>query len=433
MIKVFKFGGASVKDANAVKNVAHILQKYNTEKLVVVISAMGKTTNALEEVVNAYCYNKNSINDKINIVIEYHKQILNQLFPDHKHPVYANFENILQKITTFSIDFNGNNYDFIYDQIVPYGEIIATTIVHHYLKTTGLNTQLFLATDLIKTNNNYREAKIEWESTQTELKNHLLPVLTDNNNKKIAIIQGFIGSTINKNMTTLGREGSDYTASIIAYCINADEVIIWKDVPGVLNADPKYFNNTIKLNEITYQEAIELSYYGATVIHPKTIQPLQNKNIPLQVKSFLSIEESGTTISNNIKNFTPTPCYIFKQNQILISIMPKDFSFIAEDNLSYIFSLFAKHHVKINLMQISAISFSVCSDYIENRINPLISELKNSFSIKYNKNLHLFTIRHYNDEATKQIMQGKTILLEQKSRTTLQIVTKSTETNAYNN
>lgn len=426
MYKVFKFGGASVKDANAVKNVSYILKKYKTENIVIVISAMGKTTNALEEVVDAYCYDKAILTDKINNIITYHETIINELFHERNHQLNTEFKNIIEKLNLFSIEFNGNNYDYIYDQIVPYGEIIATTIVHHYLKHTGINNMLFYATDIIKTNNHYREAKIEWDETLINIENKLIPAIHNNkNNNQLAIIQGFIGGTKDNLMTTLGREGSDYTASIIAYCIHAEEVVIWKDVPGVLNADPKYFTDTIKLQEITYQEAIELSYYGATIIHPKTIQPLQNRNIPMKVKSFVAPEEQGTIITNNINNFIPVPCYIFKQNQILISIMPKDFSFIAEDNLSFIFSLFAKHNVKVNLMQISAISFSVCSDYIENRIEPLITDLKCNFSIKYNTNLQLYTIRHYNDNAIRKITMGKAVLLEQKSRSTIQFITKS--------
>lgn len=424
MAKVFKFGGASVKDAAAVKNVAKILQLNACQNVVIVISAMGKTTNALEEVVNAYCYNKPILNDKINVVLKYHEDILNQLFLDDTHQVYEYFNRIFKSITELSVDFNGDNYDFIYDQIVPYGEIIATTIVHHYLKEFGLPNTLQYATNIIKTDNHFREAKVHLEQTQTGLRNNLWNDVTGNMNSEIVIIQGFIGGTEDGYMTTLGREGSDYTASIIAYCIDATEVVIWKDVPGVLNADPKYFPDTIQLSEITYQEATELSYFGATIIHPKTIQPLQNKNIPLKVKSFIAPEDKGTIISNKISSFIPVPCYIFKQNQILISIMPKDFSFIAEENLSHIFSLFAKHNVKVNLMQISAISFSVCSDYMDSRIKPLISDLKFCYSVKYNTNLHLYTIRHYNDEAIRRILGSKTVLLEQKSRTTIQFVVK---------
>ena len=301
------------------------------------------------------------------------------------------------------------------------GELLSTKIVSAYLTETGIKNLWIDARGIIQTDNTYREGKVDFELTQTLVTKEVLPKFSEFD---IIITQGFIGGTSENFMTTLGREGSDYTASILAYCLNASQVTIWKDVPGVLNADPKWFSRTKKIDELTYHDAIELTYYGATIIHHKTIKPLQNKNIALHVKSFINPDEKGTIIQDNDKRLN-FPTYIFKVNQVLISIQPKDFSFIAEGNLSEIFDAFSKCGVKINLMQLSAISFSVCCDYNADKINHLVLTLQNQYKVLYNTDVELMTIRYYTQETIDALTTRKIILLEQKSRYTVQMVMKN--------
>lgn len=420
-MKIFKFGGASVKDAEGVKNLAKVLSRFSNEKLLVVVSAMGKTTNALERLTKAYYFKNDDAFALLQEVKNYHYEILNKLFEDKKHPIYDEINNTFVEIEWAIEDAPTGNFDFEYDQIVSVGEILSTKIVAAYLSEIGVQTSLLDARDVIKTDNTYREAKINWEQTE-KLANKLIPELFTKN--QVIITQGFIGVTSENFTTTLGREGSDYTAAILAWCLNAQDVTIWKDVAGVMNADPKWFDNTVVIEQISYNDAIELAYYGASVIHPKTIQPLQNKKIKLFVKSFINPDLKGTEISE-WQNPLPLPSFIFKVNQILISIMPKDFSFIAEENLRDIFELFSIHRVKINVMQNTAISFSVCVDDDEIRIPKLISDLQKSFKVLYNKNVELATIRHYNQETIERVSVDKEILLELKSRNTVQLVMKN--------
>jgi aspartate kinase len=422
-MQVFKFGGASVKDADGVKNVAEVLKQFPNEKLCVVISAMGKTTNALERLTKAFFYITENAEEILEEIKQAHYAICKNLFTNPSHPIYTDLENTFVELHWAIEDEPTHGYDFEYDQIVSIGEVVSTKIVSAYLNDIGITNKWMDARGLIQTDNTYREGKVDFELTEALVKTQIEPQL---NNYRIVVTQGFIGGTSENFTTTLGREGSDYTASILAYCLNAENVTIWKDVPGVLNADPKWFTKTKKIDELTYQDAIELTYYGATVIHPKTIKPLQNKQIPLYVKSFLNPKESGTVIRDG-ENRLNIPSYIFKINQVLISIQPKDFSFIAEDNLSEIFELFSKHGVKINLMQLSAISFSVCCDDDAEKIKLLGAELQQTFKVLYNSNLELMTVRYYTPETIDLLTKNKLILLEQKSRFTVQMVMKNEE------
>jgi aspartate kinase len=420
-MQVFKFGGASVKDAESVKNVAHVLKKFKGNKLCVVISAMGKTTNALESLAKTYYYKEGSADAVLEEIKSFHFDICRNLFSSASHSIFTEIENTFVELHWAIEDEPTQSFDFEYDQIVSMGEVLSTRIVSAYLNEIGITNKWIDVRGIIQTDNNYREGKVDFDLTETLVQKELVPIFKLND---IIITQGFIGGTSENFTTTLGREGSDYTASILAYCLNAKDVTIWKDVPGVLNADPKWFSRTKKINELTYHDAIELTYYGATVIHPKTIKPLQNKNIPLYVKSFLNPDDAGTVIKDGEKRLN-VPSYIFKINQVLISIQPKDFSFIAEDNLSDIFHMFSNAGVKINLMQLSAISFSVCCDENEFKIPLLVQELQKQFKVLFNTGLELMTVRYYTQETIDSLIQNKIILLEQRSRYTVQMVMKN--------
>jgi aspartate kinase len=417
-MRIFKFGGASVKDAGSVKNVSDILKKSVHEPTVVVISAMGKITNKLEELTGAYFYRKGNENKILNEVREFHFSIANELFPSKDHTVFNELENIFVEISWILEEEPSFTYNHHYDQLVSQGEILSTKIVSAYLNENGVKNKWMDARDFIQTDNTYRDGKVNYELSQELVTNKLLPSF---NTLPLVITQGFIGGTSENFTTTLGREGSDYTAALIAYFTDARDVTIWKDVPGVLNADPKYFSNTKKIDVLTYHDAIELTYYGASVIHPKTIKPLENKKIPLYVKSFIHPEEEGTVIKDGDVRNTLTS-YIFKDKQILLSIQPKDFSFIAEENLSQIFNFFSQFNVRINMMQNSAISFSVCADNDRFKIEPLIAALSDHFKILYNDNVQLMTIRNYEPKIIEKLTLKKTILIEQRSRTTVQLV-----------
>ncbi len=420
-MQVFKFGGASVKDAEGVKNVVEVLKQFPDQKISVIVSAMGKTTNALERLAKAYFYKTENADAILEEIKKYHLDICHQLFPNNAHAIYTELENTFVELHWAIEDEPTHGFDFEYDQIVSMGEIISSKIISAYLNEVGFTNKWIDARGLIQTDNSYREGKVDFELTEALVIRDLEPVF---NLVNIIVTQGFIGGTSENFTTTLGREGSDYTASILAYCLNAKNVTIWKDVPGVLNADPKWFSHTKKIDELSYHDAIELTYYGATIIHPKTIKPLQNKNIPLHVKSFLKPKEDGTVIKDGEKRLN-IPSYIFKINQVLISIQPKDFSFIAENNLSEIFDLFSKLGVKINLMQLSAISFSVCCDNDEFKIQDLVKELQTQFKVLYNSGLELMTVRYYTQETIDTLTAQKIILLEQRSRFTVQMVMKN--------
>jgi aspartate kinase len=423
-MKIFKFGGASVKDAAAVKNVAGILSSRSSEPLVVVISAMGKTTNALERLTDAYFKgDQETAQTVLSEIKQYHHSILEGLFTDKSHPIYNEIHNTFVELEWVIEDSPAQEYDCEYDQIVSVGELLSTKIVSHYLNFSGIKSRWQDVRDLIKTDNTYREGKVDWQLTQQCVNEILLPDMQQNPCIPV-ITQGFMGVTSENFTTTLGREGSDYTAAILAYCTNAESVTIWKDVPGVLNADPKWFDNTELIPQLSYQDAIELTYYGATVIHPKTIKPLQNKNIPLHVRSFVEPDASGTIIHGEQVSL-PVPCFIFKVDQVLLSIAPKDFSFIVEENLSTIFRLFSEHGIHLNMMQNSALRFSAVIDNNERRLQNLLDVLRNDFQVLHNDKLELVTIRHYNQATLDRVTEGKEILLEVKSRYTAQMVMKN--------
>jgi len=429
-MKVFKFGGASVKDAEAVKNVATILKQYPNENIVVVVSAMGKMTNALERLTNAFFYageNKTSEKNSASAILEeikkYHFDIIEQLFPDKHHAIYNEINNAFVELDWAIEEKPSHCYEHEYDQIVSIGEIVSTKIIAAYLNQVGINSKWRDVRDFIQTDNTYREGKVDWELTQSLVDKHLSPALSKGKGS-IIVTQGFIGGTSENFTTTLGREGSDYTAAIIAFTTNAESVTIWKDVHGVLNADPKWFAETKKIEQLSYHDAIELAYYGATVIHPKTIKPLQNKKIPLYVKSFLNPVETGTII-NEDQSPLSLPCFIFKVNQVLLSISPKDFSFIVEENFSDIFKLFSEKQIKINMTQNSAISFSVCIDNDSHKLSDLIKTLQKEYRVLYNENLELITIRYYDQATIDRVTKNKKVLLEVKSRYTVQLVAQN--------
>jgi aspartate kinase len=422
-MKVFKFGGASVKDANAVRNVAYILSLYNQDKVTVIISAMGKTTNAMEAIVDAL-WNKQK--SEFEILVEerrlFHLEIINSLFGDNKNLIFSEINQIFDLLSQKINQPLSHNYNFEYDQIVSIGEIVSTKIVSAFLKEEGVKSKWADARKLIRTNNTYREGNVDWPITEKLINKDFSTAFE---HFDVQITQGFIGHTSEGFTTTLGREGSDYTAGIFAYCLNADDVTIWKDVPGMLNADPKWFDNTIKLDKISFKEAIELSYYGATVIHPKTIKPLQNKGIPLYVKSFINPKAEGTIIQESTKFDYLVPSFIFKMNQLYLSITPKDFSFIVEENLSDIFKRLAELNTRINLMQNSALSFSVALDHDKIDVNTLLEKFTSSYNVKYEEGLELVTIRHYDKPTLERVLQGKKVLIEQKSENTVRVLMKN--------
>lgn len=420
-MKVFKFGGASVKNAEGVKNLKRILQMYNNENILIVVSAMDKTTNALEGVVNSYFKGeKLEAEYKLIKVREFHVNILNELFEDKSHPVYDLINNIFVEVEWVLDEDPGREYGFLYDQIVSIGEFLSTRIISEYLNKEKINNLWLDVRDCIKTDNSYREAKVEWNTTDHLIKSIIIPEFEKDN--KIIVTQGFVGCTSENYTTTLGREGSDYTAAIFGHALDAEEVVIWKDVSGVYNADPKFFPDAELIDKLSYNETIELAFYGASVIHPKTIKPLENKKIPLKVRSFVNPDKEGSVICFEADYSKPVTCFIYKRNQILISLSVTDFSFIVEENLSRIFQLFSSHHVKINLMQNSAISFSVCTDNDTYKIPALIEDLKKEFRVLYNSNVDLLTIRHYTPEILNRLTDKKEILLEQRSRNTVQVV-----------
>tara|TARA_R110002051_G_scaffold138637_2_gene211432 strand:- start:11896 stop:13146 length:1251 start_codon:yes stop_codon:yes gene_type:complete len=416
-MRIFKFGGASVKDANGVKNVVNVLNQVGFENTLLVVSAMGKTTNAMETVINNYFNNKSAISSAIQDVLKYHNDILMDLFENDKHPIFNQVKLLFEEVQGFLVWNKSPKYNFVYDQVIGYGELVSTTILSAYLNEVGIKNTWLDVRDFIKTDDNYRDATVNWEKTQASISKSI-------DKTKLNITQGFIGSDDNNFTTTLGREGSDYSAAIFAYCLNANEVTIWKDVPGVLNADPRYFENAQLLNQISYREAIELAFYGASVIHPKTLQPLQRKEIPLHVKSFIDPKNAGTTVGKGIGIEPKVPCFIVKKNQVLMKLSSLDFSFIVEDNISELFKLLHDYKMKVDLIQNSAISFSVCFDNKFGRLNELLDALKGKFKVAHHEGVSLYTIRHFDNEAITSLQKNKEILLEQRGKETVQLVVK---------
>ena len=415
-MKIFKFGGASVKDAAGVKNLVSVLEKVGYKDTLVVVSAMGKSTNALEEIIEQYFQDKTKTPAALLPLKEYHLQIINDLFQEQKADVVAVVHELFEELHTFLKSNKSPDYSFVYDQVVSFGELLSTNIIHYFLLNQGLDSFWLDARNCIKTDDYYRAANLNWELTQPNIQPQI-------GTASLVITQGFIGSDSNNFTTTLGREGSDYSAAIFGYALNAESVTIWKDVPGVLNGDPREFQNTQLLHQISYREAIELAFYGASVIHPKTLQPLQRKEIPLFVKSFENPLESGTSVSKG-KTLDPhIPCYIVKKDQVLIRLSSIDFSFIVEENISYIFGLLHEYQMPVELIQNSAISFSVCVNNKYKRLDELIMVLRSRFNVDVTEGVDLFTIRHFDTKASQFINQkGKQVLLEQRTSETAQFV-----------
>lgn len=422
-MKVFKFGGASVKNADAVRNVASILKNYQEESLVIVVSAMGKTTNALEEVVESYVKKDGKSFEILTKIKQAHYDIIKELFGE-MHEVYTDINDAFVEIEWALEDEPHENYDYNYDQIVSVGELVSSKIVSAYLNEVELSTQWLDARDIILTDNLHREGWVQWKETVDNATRIAKPMLDKGG---FVMTQGFIGSTSENFTTTLGREGSDYTAAIFSYCLDAESMSIWKDVPGVLTGDPRLFENVTKLDMLSYKEAIEMTYYGAKVIHPKTIKPLQNKSIPLYVKSFIEPKGSGTLISDEVEDNYP-PMVAVEQDQALVHIATRDFSFVAEHHMSELFKKIAEGRLQINMMQNTAISFSICVNKVDKKVEAFAESIEKDFKVKIEDGLELITVRHYNEQILEELKRGKIILLEERIRKTVQLVMKNVPT-----
>ncbi|MCK9481848.1 MAG: aspartate kinase [Bacteroidia bacterium] len=418
-MKIFKFGGASVKDAASVRNVANILNIYASERVLVVISAMAKTTNLLEHVVDSFLNKKSDLNDTIKEFATFHIKICKDLFADTNHPIFNELDNLFLELECMTEKEVKDDFDFVYDQIVSLGELISTKIISAYLLSQGIKNKWVDARNFIFTNSNFREANVNWTETEHIIVSKLKPFAE----RSMVITQGFIGKDRNNATTTLGREGSDYSAAIFAWCLNAESVTIWKDVAGVMNADPKKFNDAEKIDSLSFDQAIELAYYGASVIHPKTIQPLKSKGIPLFVKSFIDPSKPGTIVSEGSENKTEKTCYIFKENQCLLTLKTRDFSFVAENNLQEIFRILAANKVRVNVMQNSAISFKAIVDCDERKLTNIEKDLSYSFEVKLLNHLRLISIYNHADSGIPpSLTNGKNIVLEQKTSKVLHLV-----------
>ena len=417
-MKVFKFGGASVKDAAGIKNLTAIV---SNEKgtLAIVVSAFGKTTNALEMVLKAWLAGENTYKDHLDNIYSYHAAVAEELFPSG-NSAKSKIDISFTLLKEYLLKAKKSQYDFEYDQVVSYGEIWSTIIVAEYLKKSGMNAEWVDIRSSLLTDDRFRDANILWNESTRRIQNEF-----DFSKFSIYVTQGFIGGTITEQTTTLGREGSDYTAAILANILNAESVTFWKDVPGLLNADPKWLQDARKLEEMSYREAVEMTFSGAKVIHPKTIKPLQNKDIPLFVKSFLDPSEKGTMVVASPTLTRILPVYIRKENQLLISILPRDFSFAMSDNLSMIFHVFMLNGIKVNLVEASAVSIDVCVDDERSKVEALLSDLKAEYSAIYNENVELLSIRHYTAEAVERITKDREILVQQRTRSTVRFVVKT--------
>lgn len=414
-MKVFKFGGASIKSANAIKNVAKILNSQDLNNCLLVISAMGKMTNAFEKITDAYFNNdQEKLTESIDFTSNFHFKIINNLFAEN-HIIHQKITVLFGQLVRFLTQNKSKNYDYLYDQIVSYGELLSTTIVSDYLNEIKIYNNWVDVREIIITDTIFRDATVNWQETEKRIKTNI-------DFSKLTIVQGFIGGDLNGNTTTLGREGSDFTAGIFAYCTDAESLTIWKDVLGVLNADPREFKEVQLLEHISYEETIEMAFYGASVIHPKTIKPIQNKKIPLIVRSFKNLNSPGTKVSEGVTLEPTIPCFIIKKNQVLVSISSLDFSFIVEENISDIFKLFHKYQLKVNLIQNSAISFSVCVDNNLNHFDLFYNEIKNMYKVSFIKNVDLFTVRHFTENSLEGIYKLGTSLVSQINKNTAQII-----------
>ena len=415
---VFKFGGASVKDADSVRNIVGILKEHDGE-IIVVVSAMGKTTNNLERIIESFV-NKNAeeLRKEVEVFKRYHSNIIDDLFEGKTGPVHEDVEGLMKDFDRELSKEPSLSFDHDYDQIICFGELLSTKIIAHYLNDQQIETKWQDVRYAVKTNNAYREARVNWDTTKAVAPEHF-----KFGKNRIIVTQGFLGSTVDNITTTLGREGSDYTGAILAHVLKAEKLVIWKDVPGVLNADPKWFDDTMLLDELSYRDAIELAYYGASVIHPKTIKPLQNKNINLHVKSFKNPEASGTIISN-VDYEKLIPSFIFKMDQVMIRILPKDFSFIAEDHLQTIFGILSENRVKINLMQNSALKFMICVNNDKRKIPEIVDQLEKNFKVSYETGLELITIRYFDESTIDRVMINKDLIVEHRDEKNIQLVVR---------
>ena len=414
-MRIFKFGGASVKDAEGIHNMYRVLEQTGHAQTLIVVSAMGKTTNAFEKLIEAYFDDAKQLESQLNEIIDYHLGIMNEIFDHPKHDVFDQVKQRFDRLRTFLKNNKSPHYSFVYDQVVSTGELVSTTIITHFLNEKGIAANWLDARECIQTDTSYRDANVDWARTEKAIREKVNP-------DQFYITQGFIGSDDNNFTTTLGREGSDYTAAIFAYCLNGSSVTIWKDVPGVLNADPRHFESTQLLHHISYQEAIELAFYGASVIHPKTLQPLKRKEIPLHVKSFINPKDEGTKVSKGVAIDPHIPCYIVKNNLALIKLSSLDFSFIIEKNISDIFAILHKYKMKVDLIQNSAISFSVCVFDKFGKIEELLHELRGRFQVDHKPNVSLYTIRHFQPESATFLLRKHELLLEQRTQETMQLV-----------
>ena len=413
-MKVFKFGGASVKNSDSIRNIVEIIRSHGTSELIIVVSAMDKTTNALENVLELYLKNNQEYLQKIDQIFIFHDKICRDLFPKN-HNVFSGLKNIITKLVSFLKNNKSPNYSFVYDQTVSYGELISTFIINSYFIEEKLKTNFIDARNCIKTDSNYRGGNIIWDKTNENIRDNIKI-------NELNLTQGFIASDKNNFNVTLGREGSDYSAAIFAFAVNAESLTIWKDVKGLLNGDPKYFKNTELIKTISYSEAIELAFYGASVIHPKTLQPLQKKEIPLYVKSFEKPDQNGTEINKNLELSPKVPCYIFKNKMIFIKIFSLDFSFAIDENLSHIFKKIDECKMKVDVIQNSAISFSICLNDKYDQIDNLLKNLQEKFKIEVFKNTSLYTIRHFDEKSIEIVSKGKKLLLEQRTEKTVKLI-----------
>ena len=413
-MKVFKFGGASVKNSESIRNIVEIIRSYGSNELIIVVSAMDKTTNALENVLELYLKNNKEYLQKIDQIFIFHDKICRDLFPKN-HNVFSGLKNIITKLVSFLKNNKSPNYSFVYDQTVSYGELISTFIINSYFIEEKLKTNFIDARNCIKTDSNYRGGNIIWDKTNENIRANIKI-------NQLNLTQGFIASDKNNFNVTLGREGSDYSAAIFAFAVNAESLTIWKDVKGLLNGDPKYFKNTELIKTISYSEAIELAFYGASVIHPKTLQPLQKKEIPLYVKSFEKPDQNGTEINKNLELSPKVPCYIFKNKMIFIKIFSLDFSFAIDENLSHIFKKIDECKMKVDVIQNSAISFSICLNDKYDQIDNLLKNLQEKFKIEVFKNTSLYTIRHFDEKSIEVVSKGKKLLLEQRTEKTVKLI-----------